>query len=176
MKKIPTIFTRDPHNRSVVLNMINPVCEWVFEGEGTATRKYDGTCCMMNCGRLYKRREVKPGKTEPEGFVLADSDEITGKKVGWLAVDETDTWHLQVLNSSLPDGTYELVGPKIQGNPEQYSAHTLVSHNEAEEYEVKRTYNDIMVFLSNRNIEGLVFHHPDGRMAKIKTKDFGIKR
>lgn len=26
------------------------------------------------------------------------------------------------------------------------------------------------------NIEGIVFHHPDGRMAKIKLRDFGISR
>jgi hypothetical protein len=26
------------------------------------------------------------------------------------------------------------------------------------------------------DIEGLVFHHPDGRMAKIKLRDFGMKR
>ena len=24
--------------------------------------------------------------------------------------------------------------------------------------------------------EGIVFHHPDGRMAKIKLKDFGLYR
>jgi len=26
------------------------------------------------------------------------------------------------------------------------------------------------------DIEGLVFHHPDGRMAKIKKRDFGFRR
>jgi len=31
-------------------------------------------------------------------------------------------------------------------------------------------------WLKGRDIEGLVFHHPDGRMAKIKKRDFGLKR
>jgi hypothetical protein len=31
-------------------------------------------------------------------------------------------------------------------------------------------------FFEHDNIEGIVWHHPDGRMAKIKGKDFGIKR
>jgi hypothetical protein len=26
------------------------------------------------------------------------------------------------------------------------------------------------------NIEGIVWHHPDGRMAKLKLRDFGVKR
>jgi hypothetical protein len=28
----------------------------------------------------------------------------------------------------------------------------------------------------DHNIEGIVWHHSDGRMVKIKAKDFGIKR
>ena len=31
-------------------------------------------------------------------------------------------------------------------------------------------------YLSEGAIEGVVWHHPDGRMVKIKGKDFGIKR
>lgn len=26
------------------------------------------------------------------------------------------------------------------------------------------------------NVEGVVWHHPDGRMVKIKTRDFGLTR
>jgi hypothetical protein len=28
-------------------------------------------------------------------------------------------------------------------------------------------------YLSGRDIEGVVWHHPDGRMAKLKGSDFG---
>lgn len=36
------------------------VVEWVIAGEGRATRKLDGTCCMMRGGKLYRRFEVIP--------------------------------------------------------------------------------------------------------------------
>jgi hypothetical protein len=28
---------------------------------------------------------------------------------------------------------------------------------------------------THKDIEGIVWHHPDGRMVKIKKKDFGYK-
>jgi hypothetical protein len=45
----------------------------VLDGEGVATRKYDGTCVMFDGDGWWARREVKPGKTAPAGFV-ADRD------------------------------------------------------------------------------------------------------
>jgi hypothetical protein len=48
MKKIPTIFERDwEGDRSKVLDKKNPECAWVFAGEGKATRKLDGTSCLI---------------------------------------------------------------------------------------------------------------------------------
>ena len=44
MKKITTIFVRNPESRKGILPEHHPDCEWVFAGEGIATRKYDGTC------------------------------------------------------------------------------------------------------------------------------------
>ena len=59
MKKIPTMFLRDWNgDRSRVTREPNPACRWVFDGEGVATRKYDGACCMVHDGKLYKRREL----------------------------------------------------------------------------------------------------------------------
>ncbi len=47
MKKIPTMFIRNPENMRELLNEHHPDCGWVFAGEGVATRKYDGTCCKI---------------------------------------------------------------------------------------------------------------------------------
>ena len=47
MKKIPTIFKRDFSNKGSLLNKLNPYCAWVFNGEGVATQKYDGTCVKI---------------------------------------------------------------------------------------------------------------------------------
>lgn len=178
MKKTPTIFKRDTNNMSRVVNEPHPDCEWVFAGEGVATRKYDGTCCMVREGNLYKRRELKGGKQPPEGFELADSDPVTGKVVGWMPVTDApeDKHHASAFVPGLPDGTYELLGPSIQGNPERYENHRLLRHADAEILDAPRSFDALRDWLAGKDIEGLVWHHPDGRMAKLKLRDFGLSR
>lgn len=185
MKKIPTIFVRNQQKRSEVLPQVNMECLWVFEGQGVATRKYDGTCVKIEDGAYFKRREVKKGKKAPSGFIEEMHDKNTGKRVGWIPVLDVaeNKYHLQAvaaiasLRTSCPDGTYELVGPNIQGNPENYAIHMLIKHSEAFVYDnVPRYYQGLADWLKDKDIEGLVFHHPDGRMAKIKKRDFGFQR
>ena len=76
----------------------------------------------------------------------------------------------------MPVGTYELCGPKVNGNPEGYERHTLVRHDVAERLDASDLSFDglarVMALLGDRGIEGLVWHHPDGRMAKLKVRDF----
>lgn len=185
MKKIPTLFQRDPENMKHVLPEVNPECEWVLRGEGVATRKYDGTCCMAQGGKLFKRHELKPGKAAPEGFVPAqDPDPKTGKQPGWVPVwidDPASKHHLEAFKAApcpLPDGTYELIGPKVQGNPEGVSAHVLVPHGSerSPRYDNPREHadfaTDFTVHMDALGWEGIVWHHPDGRMAKLKRRDF----
>lgn len=187
MKKIATIFERDwDGDRSRVLPIPTPGCEWVFAGEGNALRKYDGTAVMVKDSYPFKRLELRGGKAKPENFIQVDDDMNTGKVVGWIPVGTgpDDKWHREAFlnytneqGGSVADGTYELVGPKIQGNPEGYSEHTLVRHDFAEGVgNLDRTYQGIRDFLAVSHWEGIVFHHPDGRMAKIKGRDFGLKR
>lgn len=134
MRKTPTYFERDWNgDRSRVVDTVHPGCEWVAAGEGIATRKIDGTCCMVRNGELFKRRELRKGETAPPLFEIAGHDDETGKTVGWMPVEPSspgDKYHFEAFGdgSSLPDGTYELVGPKVQGNPEMYEKHTLVAH------------------------------------------------
>jgi hypothetical protein len=181
MKKIPTMFERNwAGDRSRVVNVPHADCGWVFAGEGVATRKYDGTSCMIRDGVLFKRREVKKGVPVPPDMEVADHDEETGKTVGWVRVGDgpEDRWHREAMDEGgYADGTYELLGPKVQGNVEGRAQHTLQAHNMARTYpEAPRTWDELRVWLADKDIEGLVFHHPDGRMAKIKLRDFGLKR
>lgn len=181
MKKIPTIFERDWNgDRGRVVNQVHPGCEWVMTGEGIATRKIDGSCCMIRSGKLFKRRELRSGDIEPADFELADHDTETGKTVGWVPVGEgqEDRWHRVAFerNPTWMDGTYELIGPKVQGNPEHWDMHDLVAHGSILEEAVPREFEALRGWLEGKDIEGLVFHHHDGRMAKIKLRDFGIKR
>lgn len=196
MRKIPTIFVRDwegtvgPPGR-FVLDEPHPDCGWVFAGEGVATRKLDGTCCLVRDGVLYKRLEVKGGKVVPDDFDQVEIDDQTGNRVGWVPVGDgpEDKWHREAWDrltggveaeagAVVPeDGTYELVGRKVQGNPEGFADHTLVSHANAPTCPAApRDFGGLRDWLATQDIEGIVWHHPDGRMGKIKGKDFGLKR
>ncbi len=73
------------------------------------------------------------------------------------------------------DASYELVGPKINGNPEGLTERQLLQHG-THLVECPREFDAIRDWLAGQDIEGVVWHHPDGRMAKIKKKDFGLPR
>lgn len=185
MKKIPTILKRDPDIMRWVTNEVNPECQWVIDGEGIITRKYDGTCVMLDdkCA-WWARREVKKDKPEPENFVLEDFDEVTGKKQGWEPIEQSafyKFWKEAVDGENWEPGTYELCGPKINGNPEDYDSHELVSHRDAliiqepgyaGENRSPEYLKKLVRMLATHNYEGIVVHHPDGRMAKLKVRDF----
>lgn len=178
MKKIISLFQRNYDGDRLVRDEVVPGAEWVLAGEGVATRKWDGTCCMVRNGCLYKRYDAKKGKTPPPGFEAAqDPDPVTGHRPGWLPVSNgpEDRWHREAFNGE-PDGTYELCGPKIQSNGEGLKQHTLIRHGETYLPDAPRTFNELREWFVGRDIEGIVWHHPDGRMVKIKAKDFGIKR
>ena len=190
MRKIPTLFVRDHDGDHLVRDEVTPGCEWVLRGEGIATRKWDGTCVMLNKDdlRWYKKFELKAGKQEPEGFIKSsDPDPVTGKTPGWVPVTEADKWYLEAIGRApklfwtTHNITFELIGPKINGNPEGVPHHMLIAHGNELYPGAPRTYEGLMLFFtvmsaSELNIEGFVFHHPDGRMAKIKMKDFGLPR
>lgn len=183
MKKISTLFKRDFTNNGQIIPEYNDGTEWVVQGEGVATRKYDGRCVLIRNGVMYKRYELKPGKEVPYGFELADTDKTTGKSMGWVEVGNgnEDKWHREAWNNLDPslrlNGTYELVGPKVQSNPEKYDDHRLIRHEDAQIlFPPDVTFDGLKSWLEDKDIEGLVWHHPDGRMVKIKKKDYRLKR
>ena len=79
----------------------------------------------------------------------------------------------------LPNGTYELVGEKVQSNPERITGHLLVKHGIEVIDLLSLDFEYLKEYLSNpdNDIEGIVFHHKsDNRMCKLRKSDFGIKR
>lgn len=193
MEKIISLFKRDYEGTHLIFNEIVPGAEWVAAGEGVATRKFDGTCCRVLTGKLYKRYDLKAGKKAPPGFEPAqEPDPVTGHCPGWILVGEgpDDKYHREAfgyapgaadLNHPLNahfwvDGTYELCGPKIQGNPERLEKHTFVAHGSVVITDAPRTFDALREWLKGRDIEGIVWHHPEKGMVKIKKKDFGMNR
>lgn len=64
MKKIPTLFERiyEGHRIVGITPKVTPGMEWVLNGEGIATVKWDGACCAIINGELYKRYDAKKAR------------------------------------------------------------------------------------------------------------------
>lgn len=186
MNDIPTIYLRDwTESPRYVTREPNPSCVWVFAGEGTATRQYDGVCVRFDGRRWWARREVKD--TDPPNFLLIEEDAEPGRRVGWEPVMQTGVarWFREALDGSpvgiWTPGTYELCGPQINGNPERFAEHLLISHDDADVIKpFALTWDGIrdtvQVLAESEGFEGIIWHHPDGRMAKIKARDYDLAK
>ena len=184
MKKISTLFKKDPNDLGRVINEVNPENEWVFI-DGIPTRKFDGTSVAIINGAIYKRYDVKHGRKIPDGAIACqEADLITGHHPHWLACDRNkkeDVYFFEAYDKHEKwfDGTYELCGKKIQGNPEKINGHSLIRHGEYKLSLEDDSFAYLKEYLSNpeNDIEGIVFHHKtDGRMCKLRKSDFGVRR
>lgn len=184
MKKIPTLFLRDDATHKLT-EQVHPDAGWVLAGEGVPTRKYDGTPVLVRGGELLKRLTLRGGDAPPAGFEPAQEgrDPITNELPGWVPVgvgkEDAVAWSFvgAVADLQVLDGTYELVGPKVNGNPEGYAEHRLVRHGADQLQDVPLTFEGLrLYFVAHPDIEGIVWHHPDGRMVKLKGRDLGVRR
>jgi hypothetical protein len=179
VKKIPCLFQRDFTDRRnpILLRDVTPGCEWVLAGEGTATRKWDGTAAAIINGKLYARYDAKNGRPAPAGGIPCDApDPTTGHHPYWIPADGPEHRWIREAAGDRPraEGTYEAIGPKINGNHEGWAEHALVRHGEEKELDAPRDFDGLREYLNGMAIEGIVFHHPDGRMCKIRRDDYGM--
>ena len=189
MKKMKSLFVREfGEDHSVTVTpVVEKGCEWVINGEGVATRKWDGTCTLIENGEISRRYDCKHGKTPPVGFIPTDNpDPITGHWPGWVKSDKfnpkgDEKFFVEAyvntfgsLDAVPENGTYELCGPKINANPEKLDKHIFIKHGNVI-LDVPRNLDGIREFLKNNYIEGIVFHRGNGDMCKIKRVDFGFE-
>ena len=187
MKKIPTLFERVFENHKVVAitDKVTPGMEWVLEGKGDATIKFDGSCCAIIDNELYKRFDAKKGKKPPVGAIpCCDPDWITGHWPHWVKCDRdnpVDKWFFAAyenshlfLNPTRDVYTCEAVGRHFNGNPYQLDYDKLIPHGKAI-VKPTRSFSGIRDYLEVVNIEGLVFWLNDEPMCKIKRTDFGFE-
>lgn len=177
-----------------------------------ASWKIDGTCCLIKHGKLYRRLDIREGKsTPPANAILGEADENGCVKICWLPLEDStepqDGNHLSALDSAgfwtldMNDNmkpvvvpfdmeevaTYELIGPRLNGNPylleeidtnvtlstkkglvpRAVARHYLVRHGD---YKIPNfpvaellTAENPVVFLRNliltAKVEGIVFRH-----------------
>ena len=185
MKKMKTVFQRGERipGKSVKVQDVVGHTNWVIEGHGIATRKWDGRAVLVEDGNIFVRYDCKAGKTPPTGFIPCEEtpDPISGHWPGWVPMQPTDRPVVESIEwwkknrGALPNGTYESVGPKIGtrhgANPENLSEQILIKHGEDILDVQDRSFNGIKEFLRDKQIEGIVFYH-DGEMMKIKKNDF----
>lgn len=179
-----------------ITSAVTPGCEWVLGHEGIATRKRDGTACAIIDGKFYKRYDCKRGKTPPVGAIpCQEPDPVTGHWPHWVLVGNgpEDKWFREAMELpflwtvhttepramrtwpfQLPPGTYELCGPKIGRNAESLSFLTFFRHGSEIIPGVPRTFGGLREYLMGADMEGIVFHHQDGSMCKIRRSDFGF--
>lgn len=188
MKKIQTIFERDWNTKKkLVIDKWVEGCEWVRDGEGYATQKFDGTPVLVAANdKIFKRVDMK-GKALPDGAFLAQEwpDKETGYWPAWVPCDKAnpqDKYFFEgyekekELHTVVLEGTYELIGPKINGNPENWPYHGLVEHGSVNFGIGPRTFDTIKKYLEEMPVEGLVFYTWDRtKLAKIKRRDYGIE-
>ena len=185
MKKISTLYKKDLNDLSRVTNDLDPENQWVIDGEGIPTRKFDGTATTIINGEIYKRYDVKRGKQVPQGAIpCQDPDKFTGHWPHWVKCDrkkKEDQYFFEGFDSlsKVEDGTYELCGEKVGINAEKIVGHTLIKHGSEVLSIDDFSFEGLKNYLSNPDldIEGIVFHHKtDDRMCKIRKCDFRIKR
>lgn len=184
MKKIPTIFKRDKELGGHIVDEY--VVDLSLFAGAVATEKLDGTNVRVTVRnhtvvRVEKRRnpdKIQKHKGIIEPWYVDASDSAEDK---WImdAVRNTDY-------SVIPDGEWsgEAVGTNIQGNPLNLPTNRVVFFTLGQcpvHENVPTTFAGLAEWLktvkskygNDCGIEGIVWHCPDGRMMKIKTKDFG---
>ncbi len=190
MKKIPTLFLRE---NGRLTNIINPAAEWIMTEPSVPYRKWDGTCVKFKNNMWFARREVKSNQTVPSGFQLEEHDPITKKSFGWVSIFNSSFLKyfkeaielspyendLYGTNYGFIPGSYELMGPKINGNPEKLDNHRLMRHAASPvlgdltliDYN-NNPFNQLKTALTALPVEGVVWYGDEGKRVKLKRKDF----
>lgn len=199
MRKLPTIFPKDPKDLGRVID--GPI----IEGIDHFKLKIDGTACMIKHGRPYCRYDAKLFKRThravtfytkeevqaklPEGAIpCQEPDELSGHWPHWIPVLENNPSQKYILEGfnnleKKQDGTYECIGPKLQGNPHGEDCHIWIPHFHDNlifgisivDYDTAFEFLEgVLEFLS---FEGLVAYNESNKpIGKIRRSDFGYPK
>ena len=193
-----------PEIREENLWVINdPTTVASIKRDGTASLLHEtaGWCRRYDAKKFTKNK--KTGKRNewnrpiPDGFIPAqpDCDPVTGHWPGWLPLQEKqDKWVFEAVEKGetlhgqefIVGQTYECCGPKINSNHEGLGSHWMFQHGtevldsvpsfDRTIFDPLFFYLDEMrIYLQNLEHEGIVFNNAEGKMCKLRRKDFGLK-
>jgi RNA ligase-like protein len=195
MQKLESPFVRElnEHNEYLVINKINPGFEWVFEDDLTmAIEKLHGTNVSVVCKggmiwEIYNRTErilfFNKGKMHIVKGIMNSFERGYIDRLG-------DGQHFG-----------ELIGPKINGNPYKLTEHLWIPYESycrdhlrykswgkyPKDFEtISNWFKELMPLFSLMRsskemsqkeryaqfVEGVVFTHPSGKMAKLRKDMF----
>lgn len=186
MPKLHSPFVRkEIDGQYIVVDEITEGYEWVFEDDAViAIEKLHGT----NVSILIQDGVVTGIWNRTERIPFFNK----GKK--WLVEGLLNSFERGYI-SMLPDGQHfgELIGPKVNGNPYKLEEHLWIPFSTYGQKHLKykswgkysKDFNTISdwfkelmpLFAMKRGdkegfVEGIVFTHPDGRMAKLRCDMF----
>jgi len=167
MKKIPTLFSRGAGGL-VTRELSSPSLSWVLDGSAVATKMRDGIPILIRHGHALC--SVDGEWQMVDGWYAAGGAAISGLADA-----------LAYANATVPpaDGSYELCGPSVKGNPEGLPQDMLISHTREVLFDKGTRFNfdALEAILRQLPREGLVFWSElgnlDAPMAKIQRRDFG---
>jgi len=195
MKKIPTIFQKNPENLGRVMN--TPPMEGIHHFK----IKIDGTACMIKDGKPYCRYDAKLFRKKkgkiitytidevksklPNGAIpCQEPDEKSGHWPHWVPVEEDNPSQKYILEGFLNlkekvDGTYECIGPKLQGNPHNEDKHHWIPHfSEKLIFDVDNvSFSYFENLFKDFSFEGFVaYNEKQEPIGKIRRNDFGYEK
>lgn len=188
MPKIESPFIRKEINGEYILtDEIAEGYEWVFEDDSVmAIEKLHGTCVSIiieggTVTQIYNRTERIPFINKGKEWIIKGI--LNSKVRGYI--------------DKLGDGQFfgELIGPKVNGNPYKLKEHLWIPFDTFVQKHLRykswgkypkdfKTIsewfkNDLIPLYAsmqgdreNGFVEGIVFTHPDGRMAKLRCDMF----
>ena len=139
---------------------ISPGCEWITDWTAAATQKVDGIGIKIDGNTIWQRSNSQWQE------IPATEDRLA----------QALQRHKDVSGTAPSDGTYELIGPGINGNREMAVSYALVSHRDTRLANFPTDLPSIRTAMASLNIEGVVWHHIDGRMAQITMAQLGMAR
>ena len=99
MKKIPSLYISTAEH--VLTREVNPLCQWVIDGEGIPTAKFDGSACAVIDSKFYKRYDNSKRKgdirvqitTPLDDWIHCQDTTERGKHIYWIPVNSKDYYH-----------------------------------------------------------------------------------